>query len=93
MKNEKKLVDAFKAFMENGVIPCLPEDHIILNEWKFLSGILTLEPIDKNQIDFYLLMANKNTHKRISMTKSGNHFETQKSVEAENPQLRKQGSL
>jgi hypothetical protein len=42
MKNEKKLVEAFKSFMENGVIPCLPHDHIILNEWKFLSGILTL---------------------------------------------------
>lgn len=82
MKNEKKLVEAFKAFMENGVFPCLPEDHIILNEWKFLSGILTLEPIDKNQIDFYLLMANKNPQKRINMSKSGNQFETQKPAEA-----------
>jgi hypothetical protein len=86
-------VEAFKAFMENGVIPCLPEDHIILNEWKFLSGILTLEPIDQNQIDFYLLMANKNNHhKHIAMTKSANQLETQQR-EQENLQLRKQGSL
>lgn len=93
MKNEKKLVDAFKAFMENGVIPCLPEDHIILNEWRFLSGILTLEPIDQNQIDFYLLMANKNSHQRhIAMTKSSNQLDAS-SKEQENTHLRKQSSL
>lgn len=31
MKNEKKLLEAFRTFMEKGVIPKLPEDHIITN--------------------------------------------------------------
>jgi len=78
--------------MDNGVIPCLHDDHIILNEWKFLSGILTLEPIDQNQIDFYLLMANKKSHKNIAMKKSDNQIEPQLK-EQENSHLRKQESF
>lgn len=47
--------------MEKSVSPVLGEGHTALNEWKFLSGILSGEPIDSAQLDFYLLMANKNS--------------------------------
>jgi hypothetical protein len=46
-------------FMEKGVAPVLGEDHPCLNEWKYLSGILSADTIDPSQLDFYLLMANK----------------------------------
>ena len=45
----------------------LGEDHPSLNEWKYLSTILSAEHIDPSQIDFYLLMANKSS---ISESKS-----------------------
>jgi hypothetical protein len=59
MAMQKKLVDALKVFMENTVAPTLGEEHPSLHEWKYLSGILSGEPIDHNQIEFYLLMSNK----------------------------------
>ena len=37
------------------------DSHPCLNEWKYLSGILSTNPIDSSQIDFYLLMANKSS--------------------------------
>lgn len=46
-------------FMEKGVVPVLGEEHPCLNEWKYLSGILSADIIDPSQLDFYLLMANK----------------------------------
>lgn len=45
--------------MERSVAPALGEGHSALNEWKYLSGILSNEPVDPAQLDFYLLMANK----------------------------------
>jgi hypothetical protein len=54
-------VDAFKAFMEKGVAPFFPEDHSVVNEWKFLSTMLSADPVDYSQIDFYLMMTNKSS--------------------------------
>jgi len=59
MKNEVKLVEALKCFMERSIIPYLPEQHPALNEWKFLNGIVSNTPIDYTQLDFYLLMVNR----------------------------------
>ena len=61
MSNESKLVEALQIFMNKSVLPCLPSDHSAVNEWKFLSGIMNGRPIDYNQLDFYLLMANKSS--------------------------------
>ena len=61
MNKESKLVEALQSFMNNSVLPCLPKDHTAASEWRFLSGILTGRPIDYNQLDFYLLMANKSS--------------------------------
>ena len=59
MEDKSKLVDALKLFMEKTITPALGDSHPSLNEWKYLSGILSTQPIDSSQIDFYLLMANK----------------------------------
>jgi len=59
ISQEKKLIEALQSFMNNSVLPCFPDNHSSVSEWKFLSGILSGQPIDYNQIDFYLLMANK----------------------------------
>ena len=61
MEDKGKLVDALKLFMEKTITPTLGESHPSLNEWRFLSGILSSDPIDPTQIDFYLLMANKSS--------------------------------
>ena len=63
----------------------LGEDHPSLNEWKYLSTILSAEHIDPSQIDFYLLMANKSSlgeskprspeYKRSYTAKYGSSFD------------------
>lgn len=58
--NEKILVEALKNFMNQSVIPSLPQNHPSLNEWKFLNGIISSNPIDCSQLEFYLHMVNKN---------------------------------
>jgi len=63
--------------MDKSVTPYLSDSHVI-NEWRYLSGIMSGDPIDFGQIDFYLLMANKNqgnssTVSNISMNKSSNN--------------------
>lgn len=75
MSNERKLVEALRAFMERGVIPCLPDNHPALNEWRFLSGILASEPTDYAQIDFYLLMANKSSPQPPPLAKTNSQIQ------------------
>lgn len=33
-----------------------------MNEWKYFSRLISAEPIDYSQIEFYLLLANKSQH-------------------------------
>jgi hypothetical protein len=55
----------------------LGEGHSALNEWKYLSGIFSNEPVELAQLDFYMLMANKGSN---SSSNSGisNHSGHQK---------------
>lgn len=57
--NEKKLVEAFKAFFEKSVIPSINENNSLLSEWKHFNGMISADPIDYQQVEFYLLMLNK----------------------------------
>ena len=63
MSNDRKLIEALNNFMNNTVIPTLHSQHPALSEWKFLTGILNSNPIEYNQLDFYLHMSNKNNPK------------------------------
>lgn len=33
-----------------------------MNEWKYFSRLISADPIDYSQIEFYLLLANKSHH-------------------------------
>lgn len=33
-----------------------------MNEWKYFSRLISTDPIDYSQIEFYLLLANKSQH-------------------------------
>ena len=57
---ERKLVEAFKTFFERTVSPHLSQNEEVMREWNHLNKIITSEPIDYSQIEFYLLLANKN---------------------------------
>ena len=70
MSNERKLVEALNNFMSNTVLPTLSNNNPVLNEWKFLTGILNNAPIQYNQLDFYLHMSNKNNPKTPETLKS-----------------------
>jgi len=58
--------------MDRTVAPVLGEGHVALNEWKYLAGILSNEPVDSAQLDFYLLMANKGNSSASSSGISSN---------------------
>ena len=62
---ERKLVEAFRTFFERTVSPHLNQNEEVMREWNHLNKILSSEPIDYSQIEFYLLLANKGspTHK------------------------------
>ena len=58
--NEKKIVEVFKAFFEKTVIPSVAQNDEVMREWTHLNKIICADPIDYSQIDFYLLLSNKN---------------------------------
>ena len=57
--NEKKLVEAFKTFFDKSISPYVYNNESIMNEWKYFSKLISTDPIDYSQIEFYLLLANK----------------------------------
>lgn len=57
--SEKKLVEAFKTFFEKSVAPYVSSNDEILREWNHLNKIISADPIDYSQIEFYLLLSNK----------------------------------
>lgn len=59
---ERKLVEVFRTFFERTVGPHLSQNEEVMREWNHLNKILSAEPIDYSQIEFYLLLANKNTN-------------------------------
>jgi hypothetical protein len=58
---ERKLVEAFRTFFERSVSPHLSQNEEVMREWNHLNKILVADPIDYSQIEFYLLLANKNS--------------------------------
>ena len=58
---ERKLVEAFRTFFEKSVMPFVGGNDEIMREWNHLNKIIGSEPIDYSQIEFYLLLSNKNT--------------------------------
>jgi len=39
--NEKKLVDAFRTFFEKTISPYVSNNESIMNEWKYLSRLIS----------------------------------------------------
>lgn len=60
------MVELLKSFMNRTVVPALPDNHHSLNEWKFLNGIISSNPVDCAQLDFYLHMVNKNSTPQVT---------------------------
>lgn len=60
--NEKKLVEAFKTFFDKSISPYVSNNDAVMNEWKYFSRLISTEPIDYSQIEFYILLANKSQH-------------------------------
>lgn len=58
--SERKLVEAFKTFFEKSVSPHLSGNDEVMREWNHLNKIISADPVDYSQIEFYLLLANKN---------------------------------
>ena len=42
-------------------MPFVSENDKVMSEWTHLSKIINADPIDYSQIEFYLLLSNKNT--------------------------------
>lgn len=57
---ERKLVEAFRCFFEKTVTPHVSQNDEVMREWNHLNKIISTDPIDYSQIEFYLLLANKN---------------------------------
>ena len=57
---ERKLVEAFRTFFERTVAPHLSQNEEVMREWNHLNKIIGSDPVDYSQIEFYLLLANKN---------------------------------
>jgi hypothetical protein len=57
--SERKLVEAFKTFFEKSVAPYVSGNDDIIREWNHLNKIISSDPIDYSQIEFYLLLSNK----------------------------------
>jgi hypothetical protein len=60
--NERKLVEAFRTFFDKSISPYLSTNDTVMNEWKYFSKLISADPIDYNQIEFYLLLANKSNN-------------------------------
>lgn len=58
---ERKLVEAFRTFFDRTVAPHLSHNEEVMREWSHLNKIISSEPVDYSQIEFYLLLANKNS--------------------------------
>lgn len=58
--NEKKLVEVFRTFFEKTVMPAVIQNDEIMREWNHLNKIISADSIDYAQIEFYLLLSNKN---------------------------------
>ena len=58
--SERKLVEAFQTFFEKSVSPHLSDNDQVMREWNHLNKIISANPIDYSQIEFYLLLQNKN---------------------------------
>jgi hypothetical protein len=43
-------------------MPHNPNNDVLTNEWKMFNSIISSDPIDPNQLDFYIYMANKQTN-------------------------------
>lgn len=56
--------------MEKSVVPSLGETHSSLSEWKYLNGILSADRIDSDQLEFYIMMANKSGNSGIKSNSS-----------------------
>lgn len=66
--SEKKLVEAFKTFFEKSVAPYVSNNDDILREWNHLNKIISADPIDYSQIEFYLLLSNKGAQSPTQLT-------------------------
>jgi hypothetical protein len=60
--NEKKLTEAFRTFFDKSISPYLSGNETVMNEWKYFSKLISADPIDYSQIEFYLLLANKSNN-------------------------------
>lgn len=59
--SERKLVEAFRTFFEKSVAPNVSRNDEVMREWNHLNKIISADPIDYSQIEFYLLLSNKNS--------------------------------
>jgi hypothetical protein len=50
MSSEKKLIEAFKVFVEKSIIPCIYTNWTLMREWKDFLHMISVEPIDYHQI-------------------------------------------
>lgn len=57
---ERKMVEAFKTFFDKSVAPYVNQNEDIMREWNHLNKIISSDPIDYSQIEFYLLLSNRN---------------------------------
>jgi hypothetical protein len=55
--NEKKLVEAFETFFDKSVFPFVYSNESVMNEWKYFARLISADPVDYAQIEFYLLLA------------------------------------
>jgi hypothetical protein len=50
---------AFRTFFDKSVLPFVSTNEVVMNEWKYFSRLISADLIDYNQVEFYLLLANK----------------------------------
>lgn len=56
MNSEKKLVEVFKAFFDKVVSPVVRTNEKVMNDWRYLSNLISEEHIDFAKLDFYMVM-------------------------------------
>lgn len=68
--SERKLVEAFRTFFEKSVAPFVSHNDEVMREWNHLNKIISAEPVDYSQIEFYLLLSNKGSGSKGSIGSS-----------------------
>ena len=57
--SERKVADVFRAFFEKIVLPSVRNQPRVMEEWKFLTSIVTEETIDFSKLENYLNSLNQ----------------------------------